>query len=37
MRYRSLEDAVRFYNVIRIHQSLGYKTPIEVYQQSQMS
>lgn len=36
-RYRSLEDAVRFYNVIRIHHSLGYKTPIEVYQQSQMS
>jgi putative transposase len=36
-RYRGLEDAVRFYNVIRIHQSLGYKTPIEVYQQSQMS
>jgi transposase InsO family protein len=36
-RYRSLEDAVRFYNVIRIHQSLGYRTPIEVYQKSQMS
>jgi len=36
-RYGSLEDAVRFYNVIRIHQSLGYRTPIEVYQQSQMS
>jgi len=36
-RYRRLEDAVRFYNVIRIHQSLGYRTPIEVYQKSQMS
>jgi transposase InsO family protein len=36
-RYRSLEDAVRFYNVIKIHQSLGYRTPIEVYQKSQMS
>jgi len=36
-RYRSLEEAVRFYNVIRIHQSLGYRTPIEVYQKSQMS
>ena len=36
-RYRSLEDAIRFYNVIRIHQSLGYRTPIEVYQKSQMS
>jgi len=36
-RYRSLEDAIRFYNVIRIHQSLWYRTPIEVYQKSQMS
>ena len=36
-RDRSLEDAARFYNVIRIHQSLGYRTPIEVYQKPQMS
>jgi len=27
---RSLDEAVRFYNVIRIHQSLGCRTPIEV-------
>lgn len=36
-RYKNLEDAVKFYNVIRIHQSLGYRTPLEVYQRSQMS
>jgi len=35
--YRSLEAAVRFYNDIRTHNSLGYRTPIEVYQKSQMS
>lgn len=32
--YKSLEEYFNFYNYERFHQSLGYKTPFEIYQEN---